>query len=177
MALVELLVSSAIAVMVLGGTMVTFSVVQRSFLASLYQMNSQGDQNRVVSYLRRDLRGASSVQFAAQGTQLTVSVPAPAAPTMNLNLGAALLSLLTPSPSVPGTTTIRYYRQGTSIMREVNGTATVLSTSATQFQCALQGGSVRVDASFQPRFTFGVKAAVGSTTKASIAVHLLNAKS
>ena len=173
-ALVEVLCASALGIMVLTGTMLTFGAVQRSFTASLYQMNSLNDQSRVFSYLRRDLRGASSVQIAAQGTQITLTVPAPDASTLNLNLGASLLSLLAPAQNAPATTTIRYYRQGTSIMREVSGVATELSTSATEFQVSLQGALVEIDTGFQPRFTIGVRAAVGAATQATAMVHLQN---
>jgi type II secretory pathway component PulJ len=172
-ALVELLCASAIILVVLAGTAVTFAAVQRSLLASLYQMNAQNDQNRVFCYLRRDLRGASSVQLAAQGTELTLSVPAPSTPTLNLNLGASLLSLLTPPQSAPASTTIRYYRQGTSIIREVAGEATELSASATRFQASLQGAQIRIDARFQPRFS--LRGAASAQIETTTFVHLHNA--
>lgn len=174
MALVELLTASSIALMVFAGAAVTLVAVQRSFMASLSQIDSQADQNRVFSYLRRDLRGASAVQIAAEGTQLTITSPAKTKPPVNLNLGAALLSLLMPPQSVPSSVTVRYYRQGTSILRETGGASVELTKSATQFQCALQGGAVRVDAGFQPRYTFGVRSLAGATTKASASVRLLN---
>jgi type II secretory pathway component PulJ len=172
--LVDLLCASALGVVVLAGTMMTFAAVQRSFTASLYQINSLNDQSRVFSYLRRDVRGASSVQISAQGTQLTLAVPAPDTSTLNLNLGASLLSLLAPTQSAASTTTIRYYRQGTSVIREVNGTATELSSSATQFQASLQGTLVQIDTGFQPRFTIGTRSTVGAATQATALVHLLN---
>ena len=173
MALVELLCASAIAVVILAGAVVTFSAVQRSLLAALYQMNAQNDQNRVLCYLRRDLRGATAVQIAAQGTELSLKQPAPSAASMNLNLGAALLSLLTPPQDAPASTTIRYYRQGTSIIREVEGVATELSASATKFQASLQGSQVRIDTGFQPRFS--VRASTAAQVEVTTFVHLLNA--
>jgi Tfp pilus assembly protein PilW len=174
-ALVELLCASSLAVLVLGATMVTFSGVHRSFLASLHQVNAQADQNRVFAYLRRDLRGASAVQIAAQGTQITMSIPAQNVSTMNFNLGSSLLSLLSPPQNAPASTTIRYYRQGTSIIREIGGVTTELSASATQFQASLQGATVRIGTSFQPRFSLGPKASVAAATEATTCVHLLNA--
>ncbi len=175
MTLVELLCAMTLALLVLGATLVTFVAVQRSFLASLHQVNAQGDQHRVFAYLRRDLRGASSVQVASQGTQLTMRVPQQSAPTLNLNLGASLLSLLAPPEDATTSTTIRYYRQGTSILREVDGVVTELSSSATQFQTELSGSLVRIDASFQPRFSLGVKVSAPAVTQATARVHLLNA--
>jgi hypothetical protein len=172
MALVELICAAALTVVTVGAALVTFIGVQRSLTASLYQVNAQGDQNRVFAYLRRDLRGASNVQIAAQGSQVTITVPTQNAPTLNLNLGLPLLSLLGSSQTPGATNTIRYYRQGTSVIRELNGAPTVLSTSATQFQVNLSGTLVRIDAAFQPRYTLGT----GTASSASAAyVHLLNA--
>ena len=175
--LVELLASAAMLSIILGGALVTFIGVQRSVTTSLYQVNAQADQNRVFAYIRRDLRGASNVQIAAQGTQVTITLPTQAAPTLNLNLGLPLLSLLGPSQTPNPTDTVRYYRQGTSVIRELNGAPTVLSTSATLFQVTLSGSLVQVDAAFQPRFSLGSKASTSAATTATAYVHLLNATS
>ncbi len=175
--LVELLASAGMLSIILGGALVTFTGVQRSVTTSLYQVNAQADQNRVFAYVRRDLRGASNVQIAAQGTQLTITSPTQAAPTLNLNLGLPLLSLLGPSQTPNATDTIRYYRQGTSVIRELNGAPTVLSTSATLFQATLSGSLVQIDAAFQPRFSLNCKASSSAATTATAYVHLLNATS
>lgn len=172
--LVELLAASGMATIILGAAMVTFIGVQRSVTTSLYQINAQSDQNRVFSYLRKDLRGASKVQIAAQGTEVTITVPTQAAPTLNLNLGLSLLSLLGPPQTPNATNTIRYYRQGTSVIRELNGAPTALSTSATVFQVTLTGSLVQIDAGFQPRFTLGNRTASTAATTATAYVHLLN---
>ncbi|MDR3405675.1 MAG: hypothetical protein P4L99_24535 [Chthoniobacter sp.] len=175
MSLVELLCASGMVVIAIGAALVTFIGVQRSLTTSIYQMNAQGDENRVFAYLRRDLRGASNVQLAAQGTQITLTVPTQSAPTFNLNLGLSLLSLLGP-PQTPGASnTIRYYRQGTSIIRELNGVPTELSSSATLFQVSLSGTLVEIDAAFQPRYSFGSRPTSTAATTVSGYVHLLNA--
>jgi hypothetical protein len=140
----------------------------------LYQVNAQGDQNRVFAYLRRDLRGAASVAVAAQGTQLTLTVPTQVATTFNLNLGLPLLSLLGPSQTPSATNTIRYYRQGTNIIRELNGVPTALSSSATMFQTTLSGTLVEIDAGFQPRYSLAGQVTTSVATSASAFVHLLN---
>ncbi len=172
MALVELLCAAALTIVMIGAALVTFIGVQRSLTASLYQVNAQGDQTRVFAYLRRDLRGASNVQIAAQGTQVTITVPTQSAPTLNLNLGLPLLSLLGSAQTPGATNTIRYYRQGTSVIREFNGAPTVLSTSATQFQVNLSGSLVQINAAFQPRYTLGARTASSASTAYG---HLLNA--
>ena len=128
--LVELMVAIAICSVVLGSILGTFIAQQRSLISAVYQMDAQSDESRVMSYLSKDLRNASSVQLQAGGTQATLTIPAPATmPTagvityhFNLNLGLPLLSLLFPPsngssstpPSTSNVTTIQYYRQGTS---------------------------------------------------------------
>jgi type II secretory pathway component PulJ len=171
MTLVELLCACAIGVMILAGAAVTFSAVQRSLLASLYQMNAQNDANRVLCYLRRDLRGATNVQIAAQGSEVTLSLPVESTPALNLNLGASLLSLLTPQ-NAPTSKTVRYYRQGTTVLREADGATTELSSSATNFRVELQGTVVRVDGGFQPRFS--IRPLAGAQIETTAVVHLLN---
>ncbi|EDY18751.1 hypothetical protein CfE428DRAFT_3788 [Chthoniobacter flavus Ellin428] len=173
--LVDLLCATGLIAIAMGAALITFVGVQRSLATSLYQVNAQNDQNRVFAYLRRDLRGASNVQITAQGTQITITVPTQAAPTLNINLGLSLLSLLGPSQTPGATNTIRYYRQGTSIIRELNGTPTGLSTSATAFQVRLHGSLVEIDASFQPRYSFGSHPTSTAATTFSGYVHLLDA--
>jgi type II secretory pathway component PulJ len=174
MTLVELLCATSVCVIALGAAFITLITTQRSLNASLYQVDSQGDENRVFAYMRRDLRGASSVQIDAQGTQLTVTIPAQTAPTFNLNLGLSLLSLLTPTQNAPTNTTIQYYRQGTSIIRELNGAPTELSSSATLFNVSLSGSLVQINAAFQPRYTFLCQGQSSASTPFTGYVHLLN---
>jgi type II secretory pathway component PulJ len=173
--LVDLLCAAGLIAIAMGAALITFVGVQRSLTTSLYQVDAQNDQNRVFAYLRRDLRGASNVQLAAQGTQVTLTIPTQAAPTFNLNLGPSLLSLLGPSQTAGATNTIRYYRQGTSIIREYNGAPAVLSASATAFQVSLNGSLVEIDASFQPRYSFGSHPTSTTATTFSAYVHLLDA--
>jgi type II secretory pathway component PulJ len=175
MGLVELLCATALVGFASAAALVTFVGVQRSLAASLYQINAQSDQNRVFAYLRRDLRGASNVQISAQGTQVTITSPTQQAPTLNLNLGLSLLSLLGPTQTPNATDTIRYYRQGTSIIREFDGVPTELSSSATLFQVSLSAATVRFDAAFQPRYTVTNRSATPPVTTLSGYVHLLNA--
>jgi prepilin-type N-terminal cleavage/methylation domain-containing protein len=172
--LVELLCAAAIFLIGLGAAFVTYLEVQHSLFTSLYQISAQDDQSRVFGYLRRDLRGASGVQISAGGTQLNLTVPTQPATTFNLNLGLSLLSLLGPTQTPNATETIQWYRQGTSVIREVNGVSTVLSSSATQFQCTLSGTEVQITAGFQPRYTFFNQNTVSPATSVTACVHLLN---
>ncbi len=174
MALVEVLSASALGALLVAGTMTTFSAVQRSFVASLYQISSQNDQNRVFSNLRRDLHGATSVKIPGEGTDvMTLTIPAASVYPMNGNLGASLLSLLA-QPDPATSTTVRYYRQGTSVIREVAGVGTtVLASSATKFEATrLLGRLVKVDAGFQPRFSLAGRAGLGTANEASAYAHL-----
>ncbi len=171
MALVEVLCASAVGAVLVAGTMTTFSAVQRSFVASLYQISSQNDQNRVFSNLRRDLHGATTVAIGGAGTDVTLTIPAASLSPMNGNLGASLLSLLAP-PDPATSTTVRYYRQGTSMIREVAGVGTVLASSATKFEATRLGLLVKVDAGFQPRFSVAGRAGLGTANEASAYAHL-----
>ncbi|CAN5147403.1 hypothetical protein BH20VER2_BH20VER2_04290 [soil metagenome] len=172
MALVEVLSASALGALLVAGTMTTFSAVQRSFVGSLYQISSQNDQNRVFSYLRRDLHGATSVKIPGEGTDvMTLTIPAASVYPMNGNLGASLLSLLA-QPDPATSTTVRYHRQGTSLIREVAGVGTVLASSATKFEATRLGLLVKVDAGFQPRFSLADRAGLGTANEASAYAHL-----
>jgi len=175
MTIVELLCAMSMSVIALGAAFVTLITVQRSLNASLYQVDAQGDQNRVFAYLRRDLRGASAVQIDAQGTQLTLTIPAQSTPTFNLNLGLSLLSILTPPQNASNNITIQYYRQGASIIREVNGATTELSSSATLFNVSLSGSLVQINAGFQPHYTLLAQGQSAAASTWTAYVHLLNA--
>ncbi|MEP6669650.1 MAG: hypothetical protein ABJF10_10885 [Chthoniobacter sp.] len=174
--LVELLCAMGMMVIAVGAALVTFIGIQRSLATSLYQVNAQSDQNRVFAYLRRDLRGASAVQITAQGTEVTVTQSTQSAPTLNLNLGLPLLSLLgAPSSATTTANTVRYYRQGTSIIREFNGAPTQLTDSATLFQVSRSGTLMQINAAFQPRFSLANRPASTAATTVAAYVHLLNA--
>jgi type II secretory pathway component PulJ len=174
--LMEVMLSVVIGAAVLFGVVITFSTLNRSFQAALYQMDSQGDESRVLAYLSRDLHQASSVQMSAGGTALTLSIPMASTPTLNVNLGLPLLSLLNSSSTSPAVSTVQYYRQGSTIIRDTGSTTTALSSSATSFQVTKTGGMVRVDLAFQPRFSIAGASATSPSIAVSAYVDLLNAR-
>jgi len=174
MTLVELMTAASISAIVFGSIMVTFVAQQRSFVAALYQMDAQQDESRVMAYLSKDLRNASAIQLQAGGTQATLTIPSQTSYSLNLNLGLPLLSLLAPPANASNNTTIVYYRQGASIMREVNGVATALTTCATQFTLSPSGSMARVDMSFQPRFSVFSNASNPPATQVTSFVFLPN---
>ena len=111
--LVETMVAAAVSLVLFGAVLASFIAQQRAFVAALYQMDSQGDENRVLAYISRDLRQASVVSITANGTNVALTLPVQAAPTLNINLGLPLLSLLGGSTTPPATTAIQYfYRRG-----------------------------------------------------------------
>ncbi len=174
--LVEVMIASAVAVIMFGGMLVTLIAQQRGFIAALFQMDAQGDESRVMAYLSRDLRNATAVSISAQGTQVTLTVPTSSAPgTLNVNLGLPLLSLLTPSSSSPTTQTITYYRQGTAVIRQVGNVQTQLSNSATQFLVSRAGTMVSTNLTFQPCFAICTDASTSNGTQVTSCVYLLNA--
>ncbi len=174
--LLEVMLSASIGAVVLFGVIITFSTLNRSFQAALYQMDSQGDESRVLAYLSRDLHQASTVQVSAGGTALTLSIPTQSAPTLNLNLGLPLLALLNNSGTAPAVTTVQYYRQGSTIIRDTGTSTKELSSSATKFQVMTTGGMARVDLAFQPRFSIAGSSATAPSVPVSAYVDLLNAR-
>jgi type II secretory pathway component PulJ len=172
--LVETMVATALSVVIFGAILVTFSIQERCFIAALYQMDTQQDESRVMAYLSKDLRNATAIQLQAAGTQVTLTIPAQTAYSFNLNLGLSLLSLLSPPTSSSGSTTIVYYRQGSSILREVNGVSTCLTSSATQFSISQTGSLACINLGFQPRFCVVSNGSTSSGTQVTTYVYLLN---
>lgn len=175
MTLIEMMAATSVSAIVFASIMVTFVAQQRSFVAALYQMDAQQDESRVMGYLSKDLRNASSIQLQAGGTKATLTIPGQTSYSLNLNLGLPLLSLLAPPSSASNNTTVVYYRQGASIMREVNGVATALTTCATQFALSPSGSMARVDMSFQPRFSVFSNSSNPPATQVTTFVFLPNA--
>ncbi len=173
--ILEMVLAAAVVTVILGSIVTTFSALQGSFLASEYQIDAQADESRVLAYISRDIRQASTVQVSADNASLTLSVPSTSTPTLNLNLGPALLSLLGVSGSAPGSTTIQYYRQGTSIIRNVGGTSTALSSSATNFQVTMMGSLARIDVAFIPRYSMQTSTTKPPPTQMTGFVSLMNA--
>lgn len=159
-ALVEVMTAAAVAVILFGGMLITLMEQQRTFISALYEMDAQGDESRVQAYLSRDLRQATSMQISTDGSEVTLAIPSTSAAfTLNSNLGLPLLSLLSTSSTGSATTTVSYYREGTSVVRDVGGAETQLSSSATQFQVSRNGTLAWTDMAFQPAFSQGVSAA------------------
>jgi len=174
--LMEVMIAGTLFSLTLGTILWSSIGMQHSFQGALYQMDAQSDGSRVLAYISRDLRNSTSVQLNAGGTDVTLTIPLQSSPTLNLNLGLPLLSLLSPpSGSGSSTTTVRYYRQGTSVIRETNGKTTELSSSANSFVVSVSGTVATVDTAFQPQFSWQTASGSSPVCHMSGVVTLLNA--
>lgn len=175
--LVEIMMASSVSLMMLAGMLMTLIAQQRAFVASLYQMDAQADESRVLGYISRDLRNASSIDISAEGEQVTLTVPVSSGTTtsLNANLGLPLLSLISSGTTTTATQTITYYREGTAIIRQVGSTSqTQLSSSATQFSVSRSGVMVNVSVSFQPAYSIATNTGAANGTTINSSIYLLN---
>jgi Tfp pilus assembly protein PilW len=123
----ELLVATGLSSVLLAGLVIGGLALQRGYAAAQHQILCQEDQMRVIDYITRDLRRASSVTIANQNRMLTMTLPD------QVDLSSSTLRL----PSIVngvvqyGNTpaTVAYYVSGTAFVRKENGVETNLSTN------------------------------------------------
>jgi len=146
----EVLLAAAVASIVLGGLMIGSIALQRSFVASDRLSRSQADLVRVVDYMARDIRNATSVDTHPPAPVL---LSLTAADYYNAHGTPFVRADDTPYDPVLGRTgvsyggtplTIRYLKSDTAIFRE---TVRANSTSRTQIADNVDNLSVAPDAS------------------------------
>lgn len=151
--LVEVLIGTTAASMILGALMIGSIALQRSFSASNQLANTQADLARVADYIARDIRNATSFTAAPNSsTILSVTVGdyynrrgTPNDPTDDISNSPTLGRTGAVYGSAP--VTIRYGRNGNRIFREVSrvdGGAT--TTSVTWLADDVRDLAVTVDA-------------------------------
>ena len=170
--LTEALVACSVVSIMAAALLAGISSLQRSFRASQHHATSQVQQSRLLGYIGRDLRRASTVKIdEINGAQrLTLTIPdyyddggqARDPRIRNDEIEYTEASLTTPDP-----VTVRYYKQDSTIYRSASriGRATgtpVASESVTTIATDVQefvpnytdGGkqSIGVSVSFVPRF-------------------------
>jgi Tfp pilus assembly protein PilW len=125
--LTELLVATGLSSVLLAGLVTGGLALQRGYAAARHQIMCQEDQMRVIDYITRDLRRATSVTISNQNRMVTVILPD------QVDLATSTLRL----PSVVngvvqyGNTpaTVSYYVSGTAFVRKENGVELNLSTN------------------------------------------------
>jgi type II secretory pathway component PulJ len=173
--LAEVLVASAVTCCIFGAMLVSTAALRRSFEAANYHVTAQNDQLRVVDYLGRDLRSASSVTIRDSGTRVELQVPTGNSSSLALHLNLPLLGTLqTASPSTAART-INYFLEGDRLVREDNGRQMEIAKTLTSFQVSRSGSRARMTMTFSPRFSRSPTAAAQSAAQVEATVFLRNA--
>lgn len=161
--LMDVMVSSAITVVLAAGMFTTVVSMQRSSAASFHHVRSQMQQARVIDYVARDLRRALTVQVAqdAGGERLNLTIPdyydsagTPRDPSIvsgGINYGT--------SGGVP----VSYFKVGDKAYRSENGRATVIVTDVKDFTFDFTDGgaqAVSVAITFIPKYQFASESTV-----------------
>ena len=175
--LTEMLIGLAIGSVTLAGVGVASVSLQRSFAAADYQMTAQNDQLRVLDYLARDLRMASTVTILNAGTRVTLSLPAANPDLLNLNLGPLTnsLGLTSTGDAAASTNTVSYYLEGGQLLRDTGSVQTAIADTVDDLEFTRAGSYLTTSVLFTPRFLLDPTASAQASTRASNCVYLRNA--
>ncbi len=170
-----MLVGMAIFGVFMTGILTTWTSVSYSGLNTTAYAARQSDEMRVLDYVKRDIRRATSVQIyngatlitdtTTFGTELRLTIPAYYSDTREED--NAIGTRTTVAPSVSGTTvsygsplTVRYYATGGAAIRAEGGTLRTIANAAGAFTLSFKketSGAIRARVIFnQP--TSGAKA-------------------
>lgn len=152
----ELMISTAVIALLMGSLFVGVTMLRRSFAAAQHHAKSQLEQARLVDYVARDLRRALTVAVDTfQGSErLNLTIPdyydasgQPRDPSISgrtVNYG---------NPNDP--VSIRYFKTGATVMREVEGEAQPIVTDVQDFKLDFTDSgkqTVQIAVTFVPRF-------------------------
>ena len=170
----ELMVSMAVVVIIVAVLLTGSIALQRNFNASMQYVRTQTEQVRVLDYISLDLRRALTVS-AANG-QLSLTIPDyydangnPRMPT--IADGYAVYG------SAANATAVRYYKNGSNIMRSSANKSDVIAQNVQDFQFNFTdlGQVIQVSITFLPTFRQnGNKEEARGGTSASIRTLLRN---
>lgn len=171
-ALAEMLVASAVTSVLAAAMLTGISTLQRSFRAANHHAKSQVEQTRLLNYIARDLRRATTVNVDtfAGGERLTLTIPdyydndnKPRDPKIKNDA----IEYGDPTLAVPDPVTIRFYKSGSTVFRSVKRiqrtggapvereVTTALATDVQDFASDFTDNgkqSVGVSISFVPKF-------------------------
>ena len=170
----ELMVSMAVVVIIVAVLLTGSIALQRNFNASMQYVRTQTEQVRVLDYMSLDLRRALTVS-AANG-QLALTIPdyydADGNPRMpTIADGYAVYG------SASNAAAVRYYKDGSNIMRSSAKKSEVIAQNVQDFQFNFTdlGQVIQVSITFLPTFRQnGNKEDARSGTSASIRTLLRN---
>jgi type II secretory pathway component PulJ len=175
--LIETIIATAIAGVIIGAFLVSATSLQRSFTATQAYSASKRDQMRLTDYLALDLRRALTVQASATGsTILTVKVPDyydangnPRTPTINKLVADY------GNPNAP--VTVVYLKEGSSVYRrEGNQAMTEIASNVEDFQITIEDLNkvVKTHINFVPKFQPSAGAAARENTTLHNTIWLRN---
>ncbi len=164
--LTELIVTMAVSSILAAALLTGAAYARKSFQASEYYVSSQTQQLRLLDYMALDLRRALTVNATATTLSLTIpdyydAAGKPRMPTVAR--GEATYGDAT--DPVP----VRYYKQGNSIYREIDGDASAIATDAATlvFTPVDNGQVVEVKVTFTPKYRWsGAPASLRPPTEA-----------
>jgi type II secretory pathway pseudopilin PulG len=147
----ELMVGAAISTILAAGLVTGAILLQRNFKASIQYANDQATQARLIDYISQDLRRANTASVASG--VLTVTIPDyydPSGNPRDPSISYSRIYYNNPTASV----TIRYFKQGSQVMRQEAGVNRVIADGVESFQLNFvnQGQVVETSISFRPTF-------------------------
>lgn len=164
--LTELIVTMAVTSILAAALLTGAAYARKSFQASEYYVSSQTQQLRLLDYMSLDLRRALTVNTTANTLSLTIPDyydDAGEPRTPSIAKGEATYG--DRNDPVP----VRYYKQGSSIYREIDGNASPIATDAATlvFTPVDNEQIVEVKVTFTPRYRWsGAPASLRPPTEA-----------
>jgi prepilin-type N-terminal cleavage/methylation domain-containing protein len=167
--LVELLIAVSIYSVIFGALAAGAVALMRAYNATEKYSKATGDQVRILDYIARDLRLASSVTVSQNSSKLTLTLPdqyAQVAPSRVLRVPAVSMTAVTYG-STP--VTVAYYISGPNCVREENGVAMAIATDVPDFQLTFDnsdpsGKVVATTVSFSPKYQMKESATARAAT-------------
>lgn len=155
--LIEVMVAAAVYSMLFAALAGGAVALQRAFGATGQYSKSLSDQLRILDYVARDVRLASSVAITQNSMKLTLTRPdqyANAAPSRTFRTPAVSMTAVTYG-STP--VSISYYISGSNCIREENGSIKVIATDVADFQLTFDnsdpsGKVVATTITFSPKY-------------------------
>ncbi len=161
--LVEMLMTLASSSIVMAAVLIGGVALQRSFAAVEGYSIAEGDQLRVEDYIAMDCRRSLSASVDTSGASPVLILTIPNYYDANNNQpkwsnAHAVAPTFTGNGAIQygaGTTTIRYYSQAATFVREVNGTQNIIARNVASFTVSSQDltSSVSCSITFSPAFT------------------------
>jgi prepilin-type N-terminal cleavage/methylation domain-containing protein len=181
--LVEVLVATAVASLILAAIATGAIACQKVFAAADGGLKASADQLRIMDYIDRDVRQALTVVVSNSGQTLTLTVPS----YLDSTTGLPVIPTIVPSKDTNGTpngtvdygtaATITYFpsngpapysydANGRYLIRQVGVVQTAISRDCTNLQISFtdQTTSVLTSITYQPHYTFNSLADPRSTT-------------